>query len=185
MAEFNALSVVMQQKVIDNNRDINVDYPEWHDPIIEEWKERLESIGFHDVEISYSGFCSQGDGASFTSGEIEVEKVLRHLRVFSKYRRYVPNDNCDYWVKVIRTDSRYYHENSVRVDDYIHYTGTQNQLDKVYEIINLISEFVHEKSKEIYRNLNTEYDYLTSDDAVRDALLANEYQFDVDTGKII
>jgi hypothetical protein len=39
----------------------------WEDGVTEGFKEDMEEIGISDIDISYSGFWSQGDGASFTS----------------------------------------------------------------------------------------------------------------------
>ncbi len=39
------------------------------------WKTALQQIGFVDQKLAWSGFASQGDGASF-SGKIDVEKLL-------------------------------------------------------------------------------------------------------------
>lgn len=99
MTKFNELSTEIQQRSLDQYRYINVEDTGWDEPTIEYWVETLENIGFTDVIINYTGFCSQGDGASFTSGEMDIEKVLRHLRVYSKYRRYVPSDYMDYYIK--------------------------------------------------------------------------------------
>jgi len=44
--------------------------------IIEDWKARLEKKGFNSPEISYSGFSSQGDGASFTCKSIDFKLYL-------------------------------------------------------------------------------------------------------------
>lgn len=46
---------------------------------VEEWQAVLEALGFSDVQISWSGFSSQGDGASFTGRLSEPEKLLRWL----------------------------------------------------------------------------------------------------------
>lgn len=51
----------------------------WWNDTNQAWKEALEQIGFHDPEISFSGFWSQGDGASFTSGYVQVDKLLTFL----------------------------------------------------------------------------------------------------------
>lgn len=185
MTKFNELSPEIQQRALDQYRYINVDDTGWDEPTIEYWVETLEAIGFTNVIINYSGFCSQGDGASFTSGEMNIEKLLRHLRVYSKYRRYVPSDYMDYYIKVSRISSMYYHENTVMVDDFIHYTNTENQTNKLYEIIELIRALVLEKSKEIYKDLNQDYDYLTDDAQVKETLLVNEYDFDACTGEIV
>lgn len=78
----------------------------------------------------------------------------------------------------------YYHENTVIVDDFIRYTNTENQTNKLYEIIELIRELVKEKSREIYKDLQQDFDYLTEDAQVRETLLANEYDFD-ENGRIV
>lgn len=50
-----------------------LDY-EWWDCVEDDWKERLEKKGFMDPKISFSGFWSQGDGASFTCRYIDFQK---------------------------------------------------------------------------------------------------------------
>lgn len=44
------------------------------EPVVAEWKWLLTSKGFGDVEINWSGFWSQGDGASFTAGSFDLKK---------------------------------------------------------------------------------------------------------------
>ncbi len=58
-------------------QDGATDY-DWHEYMIELWKQALNQIGFEDAEIQFSGFSSQGDGASFTAS-INVEKMIRFL----------------------------------------------------------------------------------------------------------
>jgi hypothetical protein len=47
----------------------------WYDSEYEVWQSALEQIGFTRPEIRFSGFWSQGDGASFTS-EVDVERLF-------------------------------------------------------------------------------------------------------------
>jgi len=51
---------------------------EWYDAVYDIWKQALSQIGFIDAEISFRGFWSQGDGASFTAG-IDLEKLADFL----------------------------------------------------------------------------------------------------------
>lgn len=44
--------------------------------VINEWKEHLEKKGFMEPEISWSGFSSQGDGASFTCKYIDFKLLF-------------------------------------------------------------------------------------------------------------
>lgn len=42
------------------------------------WGSALNDIGFYDGKINWSGFCSQGDGASFTAN-IDLEKLIEFM----------------------------------------------------------------------------------------------------------
>lgn len=70
----------VQEKVIDEHRDWNVEAGyDWWENVYEDWTRRLEELGFNDVEISFSGFSSQGDGASFTAKSIDVLQYLKTI----------------------------------------------------------------------------------------------------------
>ncbi len=51
---------------------------DWAGGLLELWTEALEQVGFIGAEISWQGFDSQGDGASFTSS-IDVYLVAQFL----------------------------------------------------------------------------------------------------------
>ena len=51
---------------------------DWHEYTLDTWKQALASIGFESPEIEFSGFCSQGDGASFTAG-IDAKLLLEFM----------------------------------------------------------------------------------------------------------
>ena len=70
---FNELSEEQKQEVLDRHRGYDVDHFEWFEYTIDDYKEILEIIGFYDIDINFSGFWSQGDGASFT-GKYYYEK---------------------------------------------------------------------------------------------------------------
>ena len=50
----------------------------WSEDVRDTWKQALDQIGFEDAEILFSGFCSQGDGASFTARP-DLEKLVEFL----------------------------------------------------------------------------------------------------------
>lgn len=52
---------------------------EWFDYVYEMWKSALGQIGFNDAEINFTGFWSQGDGASFTAKNIDLELLIRFM----------------------------------------------------------------------------------------------------------
>jgi hypothetical protein len=47
----------------------------WYESVYDTWKSALEQIGFENADISFSGFWSQGDGASFTA-TIDLPRLL-------------------------------------------------------------------------------------------------------------
>lgn len=71
--KFNELRKDQQAKVLDKLRYINVDHDYWSESTIDDFKTELEDLGFSDIEVSFSGFWSQGDGASFTAKHNEGE----------------------------------------------------------------------------------------------------------------
>ena len=50
----------------------------WWEYVYEDWVTALEDVGLLAVEISFSGFWSQGDGASFTA-EIDLPPLIEFL----------------------------------------------------------------------------------------------------------
>lgn len=53
-------------------REGGLDYNWWD--ITDEWKTEIEEMGFQNVDIAFSGFYSQGDGASFTGNHFDLNK---------------------------------------------------------------------------------------------------------------
>ena len=51
-------------------------YGDWYDYVYELWKTALAQIGFGEVDISFSGFSSQGDGASFTAPLLDIGLLM-------------------------------------------------------------------------------------------------------------
>jgi len=138
---FNELTPEQQQKVIEKYHDINEDTWEFsYEDLEREFITKLESMGYSDIKIQYTGFYSQGDGASFTAkhGDDEIYRVNYH----------------------------YSHSNSVTSDN-------KDLLNKARKLMN-----------DFYKELKTQYKYLYSKDAIVDTILANEYEFDIDTLKI-
>jgi len=143
---FEELSPEAQNNALDNNRDINVVYEGWEDGVSEGFKEDMREIGIDDITISFSGFYSQGDGASFTSEDIDTRKLFNAVGIKSNDALNMEVDdersrgeNKDFYdlldtmedvgqlernrikpeeirVTIERTDSRHVHYNTVRAN---------------------------------------------------------------------
>jgi hypothetical protein len=51
---------------------------DWWEYVYDLWKKALDQIGFENAEIAFSGFWSQGDGASFTAS-VDVVKLATFM----------------------------------------------------------------------------------------------------------
>jgi hypothetical protein len=141
---FSELSPTAKKHAIDELRDTNVDYNDWHEPIIEDFENEMEELGLTDVEVQYSGFYSQGDGASFTADVGDPEVFMRmalgiesdkwvnmddHQKPADEELDLLRSDLLDigfdsrekltpenFVINIIRNPSRYSHENTIEGD---------------------------------------------------------------------
>lgn len=180
--EFSELTDKQKAKAIEKYRDINVHYHGWQDDTLEDFENVLELLGFKKVRIEYSGFWSQGDGASFTgeflmpSDEDTLEMRLEKLKteypwihennesLFKQYEDLIFSDDDSLYLEtcnVYRIGHHYSHSNTITCD----HEG--------------VKEFARSFSDLIYKTLEKEYDFLTSDEQVIETIEANGYEFTV------
>lgn len=180
------------EKALDNNRDINIDY-NWWELDYEDWIEKLEELGYGNIDINFSGFHSQGDGASFT-GEVNILNWIKVNDKKGKYKRIaklISNDIIDIQDNRIVRDRwhNYVHENTTTFHFSTNYQyGSCKEYTNIDMILNDLESdiYLHHKSLNIaiYSSLNESYEYLQSDQSVADTLEANDYEFNID-GQII
>lgn len=95
----------LPQTALDKAREFLDDTDElyWSESTIELWTAALEQIGFVGLDIRFSGFSSQGDGASFTADCVYTNTLLDFLstsRESSESITVDDNGNEDYrgWI---------------------------------------------------------------------------------------
>jgi hypothetical protein len=181
----------IKEKVCQKLYDINVDDSFWYKPILEEWKEKLEKMGYQNADINFSGFWSQGDGASFTSKSVDIQQWIRYNKCGKEYRALLSCIAHDSWVDaaITRFSYHYSHENTVHASINPHYVGVNPEVDKRFydQADNLersLTADVRSLSREIYRILEKEYSYQTSKEAIEETIEANDYLFHSD-GQLI
>jgi hypothetical protein len=194
--KFAELPAKAKRKVIEANRHINIDHP-WYEDYIEEVKKRMDVCGFDIDEVFFSGFCSQGDGASWI-GSINIvkwiEDVSKNLSSppFATITDFL-SDEPDCSTTVTRFIRHYSHENTMSfdhelltlIDDHQTEFGEsitfgQSFSDDVDRLLKEIECSAKECAKSIYRSLEKIYDELISDKNVSAAVEINEYEFLVD-----
>jgi len=151
-----------------------------------DWQEKLKEFGFTDVKISFSGFWSQGDGASFT-GKCDILKFIeatKQKKYYSKLLYQVKKENLDMYGESYRIDNHYAHYNTVKgTIDFEYHDARNIDLSKLEnELTDSLTEFIHTESKKIYRELESAYEGYTSEESAIDCIQANEYTF-LESGK--
>jgi len=180
---------------------------DWYEFTYNDWKEALEQVGFTDADISFSGFWSQGDGASFTSG-LDIEKLLTFFTVPIEPSQAVLDGEPGGWLprvvkecgqrinrryewlflaldcfsgRVNRNSHHYSHENTCGVDLEFDYPRIAKELES---IVDSFQEDIEDLRKDlchaIYKELEAEYEYRTGDEQLMEDSDANEYTFDAD-----
>jgi hypothetical protein len=181
---FSELSEVAQEQVIDSYRR-DFDFSLYQDDILDDIKEKYSHI--EDMEISYSGFWSQGDGASFT-GWLDLDWLLTKSGFLTEEQLELVRDvDCTF----VRSNSRYVHSSTCHTELEVTEFAEHIQ-DNDYLIVKLIApieeylqdvveDYRQEVCYEIYSALEKEYEYLTSHEAIRE--WADEQEF-LENGEI-
>ena len=175
-------------------RDIDLDW------VIENETEELESLGLENVEIAFTGFWSQGDGASFTARVNDIPSFIKTIGVTDEILPKVLEAFEEvYEMRIVRRDSRYFHENTVifeieEMDDteliLMSPFGIGDitvDLKDTLEEIGLekkASEWVKAKCKEIYRKLEKAYDEEFSEEAAEEWVDFIGMEFDEEGNEI-
>jgi len=212
---FEELTEAAKQKAIDDVRNSPhyLDH-DWWEFTYENWKEKLLEHGFDATEtkyrmsykwdsenkkrvengkkhftettINFSGFWSQGDGASFTAKSVDVcTWILKNEPV--KYARLIKlcKSNALYLSgKVVRDRwCHYVHHNTISfyLNDEFQgdYKSNLNNIEQLLEELERnIQEHAMSLSKDIYEDLEEDYEYQMSNEAIQEHIEANEYEFE-------
>lgn len=181
-----ALTKERQEKLLEEYRDA-MDYA-WWDFTYDCFKEDCKAVGIHVEDIEFTGFWSQGDGASFTGHAQDWELLLAHLKKPELIAQAKRND----WDFNVRRNSgsRYSHSNTMlgeistnveqnpydEEDDPLRYDAwhAANSFLDEYEMQELEQElidFFRGLADKLYDDLEEEHDYLTSDEVTVEYIL--------------
>ena len=178
-------------KLIEEHRYINTEFDTWSESVEEDFRDTMRQVGIWVEKIYFSGFCCQGDGAMF-EGYVDdwdaffaahqwdqpmARKILAAgggIHFSTHHKGHYCHEFCSI--------SDFNHSSFYRLLD----SDNGGMMDKVIEVMDdeLVKELDPFESeclsvfrsymRDLYRSLNEEYDYLTSDKAVWDSILAND-----------
>lgn len=185
--KFDELSDKAKEKARDWYRELGFDY-EWWDDTYAEAKEIGKAMGITIEDIRFSGFWSQGDGASFTgtyeyagNAELAVKQYAptdeKLHAIAAEFDRLQGLYNGNLHADIRRSNSmNYVHSNMMDCDAYdIDAEGDDSQLG-AHEEKPLLNNF-KSYANWIYTQLESTHEALTSDESVDESITANEYEF--------
>lgn len=183
--------------LIERYRDINTDY-QWWDCVYSDFTEDMKAVGINVTRMYFSGFYSQGDGACFEGSFDNVRTYLdhHHKDQYPMIRKLLEHEG-EVYANCSHRGRYYYHESSTEFwVDADTLTGMLPQPTEFHEQIaeqwqDLLDKEVDDFEKDVieqwrtymrdlYRKLEAEYDYRTSDEAVWEAIEANELDTDAE-----
>lgn len=140
-------------------------------------------------KVQFSGFSSQGDGASFigsyqyarggvkavsdyTGGDTKLVRIAQTLQDVQKKHFYRLVADCS-------VSGRYSHSGCMDVT----VRDSSDDYRDIGEAEDIVTEALRSFADWIYSMLNKEYDYQMSDEAVAENIEANEYEFNEDGSK--
>lgn len=151
-----------------------VPHDEWYECTIGDIVCALECIGFSDVKVYFSGFCSQGDGAQFVGnyrykkgGLAKVKKDYPQWTDLHDLAQALQTAEAKHFYNIrarIRSSGHYSHEYCTAFDfeDIRHNHGWVSEHFEESDFIDPMRSFM----RAIYRMLEQEYDYLSSFETV-------------------
>lgn len=185
------------KEFINQNRDINVGFCDWYDFVYEDFHTACDILGISlaESEPCFSGFWSQGDGASWTG--IYDQSNKKYDTAPQKIREEFPTETTLHEIAdalcyigrihmpvyaSVRRRGHYLHEQTMFLDHWCPDDPDDwGDLDDIpSEIAELIEDTLIEQfrnlAKWLYCSLEKEHDYLTSDEVVIETLEANDIE---------
>ena len=178
---YNELSEAAKEKAREWYRNFDVDF--FDDFILEDYKEIAKAFGLYIDNIYYSGFYSQGDGASFTGSYRYNKGALKkikadypaflELHAIVERLQYIQAANFFSIRADISQSGHYYHENTIRISAYDY----ENENRSLGHYENDLLEVFKDYARLIYSGLYDEYKHMQSDEYIEETIIANDYEF--------
>ena len=189
-------ALAVSEKILEKYRHINVEHHDWWDCEYECFREDMKAKGIDVERMYFSGFWSQGDGACFEGRFDDVRTFIdSHFKPdeYPMIRKLL--DEGGSVLLSVSHSGHYYHENctsfsfdadtlenvmSIPTD--FHQQVVESMDEKlsteVADFEKASIEIFKNHMRDLYRRLETEYDGLTSDEAVAEAIIANDLNED-------
>lgn len=194
--KFKELSEDVQEKVIENNREVRMNDECYTEQISEGFKETLEERGL-PTDTSWSLSNCQGDGVAFY-GSIDLVKFLKYNRSYTRFKKLL--DNAEVSAKIIGTGYNSFCMN-VSVDEYHEWDTYDDELRQAVadnvrgiteegidflreELEEFLQDCVSDVAKELEKSGYDSLDYFYSDEAIKEDIEDKDNQY-LEDGEVI
>jgi hypothetical protein len=197
---FNQLDKQAKQKALTTYQDSNIGFDWWND----EFDDFITlcsymGIAVHKDSIKFRGFYSQGDGSGF-SALVDISKLVKAIANQS-WKDYAPIQEFVFIVpqidqrvmalvakglwpsepQIVCRSRQYGVVTDLGISEVIKDGKTHDnifeELDKLEEWLRSVAEILNQY---LYKSLENQYEFLTSDTAIKESILTNEYLFTAD-----
>ena len=179
------LSHGARRRLLAKYRDVDVGW-DWWDHTYELFIADMDEVGVytHSKTIFFSGFWSQGDGAAFGGTVDDWGKVFRHLGLLPMFPFYhdaaycmrfkssTTRNNMTFDSEFSLEDSPYDQE-----EDPLRYHAWRMGVPSEEDLSNLedkLREMFEGAANKLYKDLESEYEFLTDDERIIEYLLDHE-----------
>jgi len=185
--DFEELSESAKENALNHVRELILTDGFWSECIIEDAKQIGELIGIDITNVYFSGFSCQGDGAMFEG------RYRYKIGALKAIKEYAPNDETlhniaaalqeiqkDFFYSLdvdIKHSGHYYHEHCTvfTIED----KDGMYVSEKAEQIIPILKDFM----RWIYKSLEAQHDFVTSEESIKERIEDNLYMF-TESGKI-
>lgn len=167
----------------------------WSDPVTDAFRECAAMLGWDvpDDGISWSGFWSQGDGASFTgewrAEHCDVDKLRAHapedkeLHGIAARLDAIAKRNPKGAASLVRISRHYCHSHTVDLSDA--FADWETDAPMPAEDWQELRAAARALMDWLYSQLEKEHEYQHSDAAIADNMEANEFEFTADGRRFV
>lgn len=193
--EWEALSSQRQEELLEKYRD-QCDY-DWWDFVYESFKEQCDDLGILVEDMTFSGFWSQGDGAAFEGRVTDWASVLFRLQrphwltwaaeYDWSFYSYTKRDNYMWFGGNMPILDNPYNEDEEPLQHSAwlikHQPPTERELEQLESDL---QGLFNDLADQLYKDLEEEHEYLTSDDRTLEYILDNVeiHELDLDEDEL-
>ncbi|WP_159477663.1 hypothetical protein [Dyadobacter sp. 3J3] len=196
---FEELPQATQKQVTQKLSGINVDYTFWYEYSYEHFKKlcALLGVGVEAKSLHFNGFYAQGDGSCF-GADVDIVGLIEGIRSrvwtssmpASELEMQAPDISPSLFSLIKKggidiSAKIYSHSNGIGIE-----AGMDWNYDSSKNLSNIDKSFLDMESwfqktsktlnDYLYRSLQAEYEFVTSEQSVAETITANEYLFTID-----